>query len=640
MHTDETSIPVCHAIWKSHVTSTLRATITKTAFKTMNILKQPTQPMKSSRVATSVAALLALALSPSSHAYPVGRVTFGSDAPFASGYAHTMTANTAEGLFSVSGWADAAATVDANLWNWWILLGVDSGVGNGALLDGTESQTIQLDKGVGTAMLNFIYTGSNGSGNGDLARISIEGFSSDPGASASPVWTTTQRISNISYAGGVLSFDYLDDAGGSDIMQLIMANPAASAGRNLKVTVAASPNGNGTSAFTALQGMDIQEAFGGPQVHPSSIAQNISASHTTADSLLTIRAYSDLAATTPANLGRYSDECFGLAGPNTVGGNSSITLQFANSAGLVRLDSRYSGGTLTISGFLSDPGLVDPTSGASSSSYSSGTLTIAINDGGVHPFYFKNRAASAGQTLKLNDATGSFGIGGIGYANIHTLIGPDITSDASPTYTTPDGLLTLTGYADTPGTVPANLHENYNWFGVSGGGNNESTEGVESLSAQFAASAGLAGLGTRYTSGQIIISGFASDPGFNDPSGTATDVNYSAGTLSYTFNASHVPELVVTFANLAASAGQTLSLHTDGNPGSQLTLTRINYAPTAAPVTLSISKSGSDVTLTWPSGTLQSSTNAAAFYSDVSGATSPYTIPATGAQRFFRVRIQ
>jgi hypothetical protein len=95
----------------------------------------------------------------------------------------------------------------------------------------------------------------------------------------------------------------------------------------------------------------------------------------------------------------------------------------------------------------------------------------------------------------------------------------------------------------------------------------------------------------------------------------------------------------VTFVNLAASTGQTLSLHTDGNPGSQLTLTRINYA-TTAPVTLSIAKSGSDVTLTWPSGTLQSSTNAAAYYSDVSGATSPYTIPATGEKQFFRVRVQ
>lgn len=58
------------------------------------------------------------------------------------------------------------------------------------------------------------------------------------------------------------------------------------------------------------------------------------------------------------------------------------------------------------------------------------------------------------------------------------------------------------------------------------------------------------------------------------------------------------------------------------------------------PVTISIAKVGNNVTLTWPVGTLQSSTNAAAFYENLSGATSPYTIPATNAQLFFRVKVQ
>jgi hypothetical protein len=605
----------------------------------MNHLKQSTL-MNRAGLAVGIAALLTFAFTPASHAYPLGRVDFSSDAPFAAGYAHAMTANTAGGLFTVSAWADLDATVPANLWNWWELLGVDSGVGNGALLDGNESITIQLDKGAGVAMMFFRYGEANGSEAGDLVRVNLTGFTADPGASVVPTGGLANRISNLTYAGGTLHFDYLDDNGGNDAGQLIFANPAGSAGSNLKVTAGASPNGNATSGGIALTGLDIQEAFGGPQLHPSQIAENSSNTHATADGLLTVRGYADLDATVPANLGRYLDECFGITGPSTVGGSSSITLQFANDAALVRLDSRYSGNTLAIAGFLSDPGLVDPSSGVSGSAYADGTLTITVSDGGVHPFYFTNRAASVGQTLKLS-SSGQFGIGGIGYDRVQTVLGPDITSNVSPTFTSLDGLVTLAGYADTPGTVPANLYENFNWFGVAGGANNESIESGESLGVQFTANAGLSGIGTRYTSGQVLISGFIADPGFTDPSGIATGVSYSAGILSYIFNSAGAPEIVVGFTNLAASIGQTLSFHTDGNPGSQLTLTRLNYASSSVtPVTLVITKSGSGVTLTWAAGTLQSSTNATAFYDDVSGATSPYTIPATGAQQFFRVRVQ
>ncbi len=605
----------------------------------MNSTKQSTLTNRAG-LAAGIIALLTLALAPASHAYPLGRVDFSSDAPFAAGYAHAMTADTAGGLFTVSGWADLDATVPANLWNWWELLGVDSGVGNGALLDGSESITIQLDKGAGVAMMFFRYGEANGSEVGDLVQVSIAGLTADPGASVVPTGGLANRISNLTYAAGTLSFDYLDDNGGNDSGQLIFANPAGSAGSNLKVTASASPNGNATSGGIALTGLDIQEAFGGPQLHPSQIAENTSNTHATPDGLLTVRGFSDLDATIPANLGRYLDECFGIAGPSTVGGVNSVMLQFASGVALVRLDSRYSGDTVAISGFLSDPGLADPSSGAAASSYADGTLTITVSGGGNHPFFFTNRTASAGQTLKLI-SSGQFGIGGIGYDRTPLVMATDIPPNESPTFVSADGLLTLTGYADTPGTVPVNLNRNIAWFGVSGGNNNESTEGVESLGLQFAANVGLTGFGTRYTSGQVVISGFTDDPGFTDPSGIATGVNYSAGTLTYTFNSAGAPEIVVGFTNVAASAGQTLSLHTDADPGSQVTLTRVNYAASgAAPVTIGITKSGNDVTLTWPTGTLQSSTNAAAFYEDVSGATNPYTIPATGAQRFFRVRVQ
>jgi hypothetical protein len=50
-------------------------------------------------------------------------------------------------------------------------------------------------------------------------------------------------------------------------------------------------------------------------------------------------------------------------------------------------------------------------------------------------------------------------------------------------------------------------------------------------------------------------------------------------------------------------------------------------------------RSGNSLVLQWGSGSvLQSATNVAGPWQDVSGATSPYTVPFTGPQRFFRVR--
>ena len=602
-------------------------------------MKSPTRSFILRTAFFVVAFGLAPFLSQRSQAYPLGKVTFKNDAPFAGSYgSHSLTSAGTENLLTVSAWADTGATSPAVLFQWFWLLGIDSGTGNGALIDGNESMTLDIDKSAGAAMIIFFYTGGDGgSGNGNLARITISGFASDPGASGVP--SGAPRISNLNYSGGTLTFDYLNDGPGTDYGQLLLANPTASAGRTLQITGAASPNGNAPSWYAGLYGVDFYEGFGGPQVIPPNIPQNITNTFVSFDHLLTIRGYSDSNAVTLANLGRYQDECFGLAGGSTVVPNNSVTLQFASGVGLARLDSVYSGGTVFLTGFSSDPGFKDPSNSAGSSSYADGVLTFTVVNSGACSFYFTNRAASAGRTIRINKADSQFGIGGIWYANVHTLLGPDIPSNVSPTYATPDGLLTLTGYADTPGTIPANLYENVNWFGVSGGANTESTEGSESINAQFAAGAGLTGLGTRYTSGQVIISGFVSDPGFSDPSGTATGVSYSSGTLSYFFNAPHSPEIVVAFTNPSASAGQTLSLHTDGNPSSQLTLTRINYAA-AAPVSLSIAKSGNNVILTWPSGTLQSATSVSGTYNDISGATSPYTNSITAPQMYFRVKVQ
>ena len=55
---------------------------------------------------------------------------------------------------------------------------------------------------------------------------------------------------------------------------------------------------------------------------------------------------------------------------------------------------------------------------------------------------------------------------------------------------------------------------------------------------------------------------------------------------------------------------------------------------------LTIVSSGSNIVITWPVGTLQSSTNVIGPYTAVGGATSPYTNTVTGKQKFFRVQVQ
>ena len=57
-------------------------------------------------------------------------------------------------------------------------------------------------------------------------------------------------------------------------------------------------------------------------------------------------------------------------------------------------------------------------------------------------------------------------------------------------------------------------------------------------------------------------------------------------------------------------------------------------------VTLSIQIVGSQIQLTWPSGTLQSADQVDGQYSDISGAVSPYLVTPSGAQQFYRVRVQ
>jgi hypothetical protein len=66
--------------------------------------------------------------------------------------------------------------------------------------------------------------------------------------------------------------------------------------------------------------------------------------------------------------------------------------------------------------------------------------------------------------------------------------------------------------------------------------------------------------------------------------------------------------------------------------------TVVDAGPTTALLTLSISKSGSDIRITWEGGgKLESASEATGSWSDVVGAASPFTVQPTGNRRFFRL---
>ncbi len=59
-----------------------------------------------------------------------------------------------------------------------------------------------------------------------------------------------------------------------------------------------------------------------------------------------------------------------------------------------------------------------------------------------------------------------------------------------------------------------------------------------------------------------------------------------------------------------------------------------------APPRLSVERSGPDILLSWPAGTLLEATDCAGPWTTNAGAVSPYTITPTNQQRFFRVKVE
>jgi len=65
------------------------------------------------------------------------------------------------------------------------------------------------------------------------------------------------------------------------------------------------------------------------------------------------------------------------------------------------------------------------------------------------------------------------------------------------------------------------------------------------------------------------------------------------------------------------------------------------YSPlVSSAVTITATRSGNNLILTWSQGTLQSASTVNGQYTDISTATSPWTVPLSGAQQFYRVKVR
>jgi hypothetical protein len=169
---------------------------------------------------------------------------------------------------------------------------------------------------------------------------------------------------------------------------------------------------------------------------------------------------------------------------------------------------------------------------------------------------------------------------------------PDITSGSS-SFTTGDGLVTLTPYsnvtgAGTVGTLGAGL----NFFGVGADnaikdtdGNPATTDDREAIDIELAGTVSLSGISFRWTRAAgtapdgVVISGFLADPGASTASGVG--ISYSSGSLflNYAWDSGTIRSFE--FSNLSASLGQTLrvSVNDVDSAGPQATINTITYVP-------------------------------------------------------------
>jgi hypothetical protein len=164
----------------------------------------------------------------------------------------------------------------------------------------------------------------------------------------------------------------------------------------------------------------------------------------------------------------------------------------------------------------------------------------------------------------------------------------DIPNNVSPTFTTADSLLTITGYSDSF-TTPANLTSDGpgTWFGVEGG---SSLNTAETLKLELAPDVGLSGFGDIWTRAVITISGFTSDPGFT-PVGSPAGLlgsSYDGGTLTVNLDWNGGTARDYILSDLGASAGQTLLLSLDAATSPQWAVSHLDYAAVPEPAAVAL----------------------------------------------------
>jgi hypothetical protein len=153
-----------------------------------------------------------------------------------------------------------------------------------------------------------------------------------------------------------------------------------------------------------LAGMTVGLTSQAGTVLPANITNNFAPTYTTADGLLTMEAFSDSASTVPLNLGK-GGNYIGVGNASALSGTDTMQLQFAPGVGLTGFGTVWTRAVITVSGFVSDPGLnVGSDPNVISKSYSSGIMTLDLNwDGGtIYDFTLSNPDASAGQLLTIS----------------------------------------------------------------------------------------------------------------------------------------------------------------------------------------------------------------------------------------------
>ena len=126
---------------------------------------------------------------------------------------------TPDALLTVTGYANSNATTTANLGQAGTWFGVANG--NTSALDGTECVTFCFDPTAALYGIGHIWTRS---------RIIISGFAADPGFTDAGSYAT-----GVSYSNGTLTYYCPWDAGTEH--DFTFSNPAASAGRTLRLNV-------------------------------------------------------------------------------------------------------------------------------------------------------------------------------------------------------------------------------------------------------------------------------------------------------------------------------------------------------------------------------------------------------------------